>query len=220
MSFTVDSLHHAYGKRSVLRGIFLEVPSGSITGLLGVNGSGKTTLFDCLAGIVQADQAHIILDDRPPGKQLPPLSFAYLPQRPFLPGHFRLSRALRTFLGDGAERVLAEWQASPLPPPAKDPFLKDLSGGERRFMECLAILALDRPALILDEPFALLSPLQAEWLSRRLQEECRHSAILISDHLHQQIRQTAHQIVVLHAGQARPCANTPEALRAAGYLPS
>ena len=36
-----------YGRRSVLRGVSMEVPDGGFVGILGPNGSGKTTLLRC-----------------------------------------------------------------------------------------------------------------------------------------------------------------------------
>ena len=38
----------------------MSLPSGSVTGLIGVNGAGKTTLLRVLAGILQPQIGHII----------------------------------------------------------------------------------------------------------------------------------------------------------------
>ena len=38
----------------------MSLPSGSVTGLIGVNGAGKTTLLRALAGILQPQTGHII----------------------------------------------------------------------------------------------------------------------------------------------------------------
>jgi ABC-2 type transport system ATP-binding protein len=44
-------LTKAYGTTQALAGIDLEVPTGSVYGLVGPNGSGKTTAFEILAGL-------------------------------------------------------------------------------------------------------------------------------------------------------------------------
>ena len=41
-----------FGEIEVLKGIDLEIPHGSIVGLLGTNGSGKSTLIKCLLGLL------------------------------------------------------------------------------------------------------------------------------------------------------------------------
>ena len=49
----------------VLRGVSVDVPSGSIVGILGPNGSGKTTLLRILAGTRQPQRGHVTFDGAP-----------------------------------------------------------------------------------------------------------------------------------------------------------
>src|SRR4029079_12678524 len=44
-------LRKTYGETQALAGVDLEVPVGTIYGLVGPNGSGKTTAFEILAGL-------------------------------------------------------------------------------------------------------------------------------------------------------------------------
>ena len=46
-----------------LKQISLEIPKGSVTGLVGANGAGKTTLLKCIMGIVRKDQGEIFIDE-------------------------------------------------------------------------------------------------------------------------------------------------------------
>ena len=48
---TTDALTKEYGKTQVLKGIDLQIPSGSIFGLVGRNGAGKTTLMRVITGL-------------------------------------------------------------------------------------------------------------------------------------------------------------------------
>ena len=43
-------IHMSFGGVKALRGGAVEVPAGSIVGLIGRNGSGKSTLFNCISG--------------------------------------------------------------------------------------------------------------------------------------------------------------------------
>src|ERR1700727_753912 len=50
-----EGLRKAYGPVTALNGLTLQVPTGSITGLLGPNGSGKTTTVSILSTALRPD---------------------------------------------------------------------------------------------------------------------------------------------------------------------
>jgi len=50
---TCSGVTKNFGETEVLKGIDLEIPHGSIVGLLGTNGSGKSTLIKCLLGLLK-----------------------------------------------------------------------------------------------------------------------------------------------------------------------
>lgn len=41
--------------KHVLRGVDLEIPQGSVVGLLGKNAAGKSTLIKCILGLLRID---------------------------------------------------------------------------------------------------------------------------------------------------------------------
>jgi ABC-2 type transport system ATP-binding protein len=55
------SLNFSYGKNQILKNVALQVPKGSIYGLLGRNGAGKTTLLKLLLGLLPTQAGKIIL---------------------------------------------------------------------------------------------------------------------------------------------------------------
>jgi thiamine transport system ATP-binding protein len=58
----VDDVTVRFGDRVVLDSVGLDVAAGEIVALLGPSGSGKSTLLRVIAGIVQADSGHVMLD--------------------------------------------------------------------------------------------------------------------------------------------------------------
>lgn len=51
------------GNKLVLNNCNLEVPKGSILGIIGVNGAGKSTLLRCIAGVYQVDSGSITFNE-------------------------------------------------------------------------------------------------------------------------------------------------------------
>ena len=58
-----SGLVKGYSRRTVVRGISLELAQGEIVGLLGPNGAGKTTTFRMITGEIHAEEGSIWFDD-------------------------------------------------------------------------------------------------------------------------------------------------------------
>lgn len=54
----LQNIHKAFGANKALNGISLDIPQGSIFGILGPNGSGKTTLLGIILDILKADEGN------------------------------------------------------------------------------------------------------------------------------------------------------------------
>jgi branched-chain amino acid transport system ATP-binding protein len=57
---TVRNIRKYFGGLPALGGVSFEVPQGSITSLIGPNGAGKTTLFNVISGVLQPTQGAVI----------------------------------------------------------------------------------------------------------------------------------------------------------------
>jgi ABC-2 type transport system ATP-binding protein len=59
---SVSGLSKSFGKQTVLDGIDLDVPAGSVFALLGPNGAGKTTMVEILTTLVGFDDGQVTID--------------------------------------------------------------------------------------------------------------------------------------------------------------
>jgi ABC-2 type transport system ATP-binding protein len=61
----ISSLTKRFGKLTAIDELTLDVPDGTIFGLIGSNGSGKSTLLRMLAGVWKQDAGSISYDGAP-----------------------------------------------------------------------------------------------------------------------------------------------------------
>ncbi len=57
-------LAKSYRGRVVLRDVDLEVPTGTLTAILGASGSGKTTLLRAIIGFIELDAGTVTVGER------------------------------------------------------------------------------------------------------------------------------------------------------------
>ena len=58
----VSGLYKRFGRKSVLRGVEMNVSAGQVMALLGDNGAGKSTLLRIISGLGKADRGDVLLD--------------------------------------------------------------------------------------------------------------------------------------------------------------
>ena len=156
---TVRGLTKAYGGRTVVDHLDLDVHAGEVVGLIGANGAGKTTTVEILQGLRQPDTGEITvlgLDPTRDAERLRPQIGSQL-QNSGLPDRIRVAEAVRLFAGPkatDADRLLEQFG---LARRRKYPFA-GMSGGERQRL-FLVLALLNRPRLvILDELTQGLDP--------------------------------------------------------------
>lgn len=76
--------------------------------------------------------------------------------------------------------------------------VRDLSGGELRFIECLWILNHPAAYILLDEPFSGLSPMQIEFLQEIIRQVGKIKGIILTDHVYRPLLEVSSRVVLLH----------------------
>ncbi len=161
LAVSLRNLQKRFGRLTVLDGIDLDVPEGSIFGLLGLNGAGKTTLLRVLMGFLHPSGGEGTVLGRPLGGLTPEerARIAYVPDRPAYYENMRVGELLR-FVGALHPRWDAGCAAHYL-----DAFelpiqrrVGALSTGMRTQLALALGLATQPELLILDEPASGLDP--------------------------------------------------------------
>jgi lipopolysaccharide export system ATP-binding protein len=208
---TVGNVVKSFKKRTVVRGVSLEVNRGEAVGLLGPNGAGKTTVFYMITGLIPADEGSIKIDGRDvtklPMYRRARLGIGYLPQEASI---FRgltveenILAVLETVEPNKRERqiqldaLLEEFHITRL---RTSPAMR-LSGGERRRVEIARSLATRPSFMLLDEPFAGIDPIAVNdirALVRHLTQ--RGIGVLITDHNVRETLDLVSRAYIIHDG--------------------
>jgi iron complex transport system ATP-binding protein len=178
----------AYGPgKAGLHGVSVDVPAGSLVGILGPNGSGKTTLLRLLGGMLTPASGRIVIDGRDlsrlPRRELAReiavvpqetrLSFEYSVLEVVLMGRYPHLGAFELEGGDDL-RIAREALAATGTLDLQDRPFPTLSGGEKQRVIIAGALAQSARLMLLDEPTAALDPgyqIEIAALLRRLNAE-------------------------------------------------
>ncbi|AMM21399.1 ectoine/hydroxyectoine ABC transporter ATP-binding protein EhuA [Frondihabitans sp. PAMC 28766] len=180
---TVRGAVKAYGDRTVLRGIDLDVPAGSVTVILGPSGSGKSTLLRAINHLEKLDQGYVqvggeLIGVRVDTRRREP-RFTELHEKQILKQRSRIGFVFQQFnlfphltvlenvseapisqgisVGDARETSRRLLDRVGLADKA-DAYPRQLSGGQQQRVAIARALALEPELILFDEPTSALDP--------------------------------------------------------------
>jgi ABC-2 type transport system ATP-binding protein len=208
----VENLHFRYPSAAApaLDGLSLEVPTGSLYGLLGPNGSGKTTLLSLLAGILEAPAGAIRVDGMDLSAQLARVQArsALVPQDLAFYPRLSVQENLEFFAGVGglgpaalSERVEEALRLAALLP-SRHLRAERCSGGLKRRLN-IAIGLLRKPALLLlDEPTVGIDPQSRRFILRSVREiHAAGTTVVYASHYMEEVQELCDTVGVLDRGK-------------------
>jgi sulfate/thiosulfate transport system ATP-binding protein len=210
MGIAVENVCKRFGDFVALEDVSLDVPSGSLTALLGPSGSGKSTLLRVIAGLEDPDTGTVVISGRDATAMRPQdrgVGFVFQHYAAFkhmtveqnvafgLKIRKRPKDAIKKRVADLLDLVHLNGFAHRYP--------AQLSGGQRQRMALARALAVEPEVLLLDEPFGALDARVRKdlriWL-RRLHDEVHVTTIFVT-HDQEEAMDVAEQIVVMNDGK-------------------
>jgi ABC-2 type transport system ATP-binding protein len=217
-----EALGKRYGDLWALRDVDLDVPAGTVLGLLGHNGAGKTTAVRILAtlalpttGTARVDGLDVVADAAAVRSRI-----GLAGQSATVDGllsaranlelvgrlHHQPRAVARRRAGELLERLSLAEHA--------DRLVKTLSGGMRRRLDLAATLVGTPPVLFLDEPTTGLDPASRNELWELLRELVRDGmTLLLTTQYLDEADRLADEIVLLDSGRVT-AAGSPAELKA------
>jgi len=201
----IHALNQSFAEKKVLDQLHLDIPAGSVTGLLGRNGAGKSTLLECLLGLRDFQSGSIQLF----GEELNCLSreskakIGYVPQTTEIFGWLNARQLFAYFRSmyprwnqEKADQLLRRWE---LP---ENLMISKMSAGQKQRLSIIRALAHEPELLILDEPVSSLDPAgRRDFLRELIDLTDRQTTIVFSTHILSDLERIAMDVAVLNHGK-------------------
>ncbi len=193
----------SFGAHTAVSEFDLDIPRGTILGLLGPNGSGKTTTIRMIMAILLPDAGSVeLLGGYPDMKRRSRVG--YLPEERGVYPKMKVIEQL-VFLGElrgllrkDAHRRAAAWLDRLGLKDWAAKKVQDLSKGMQQKVQFIGTILHDPDLLILDEPFSGLDPINQDVLESIVREErARGKTILFSTHLMEQAERLCERVCMI-----------------------
>jgi sulfate transport system ATP-binding protein len=220
MGIRVHNVTKRFGDFVALNDVSLDIPTGSLTALLGPSGGGKSTLLRIIAGLEQPDSGLIEIAGED-STLLPPqrrnVGFVFQHYAAFkhmtVRGNVAFGLEIRKRPKREVEARVNELLELVHLRQFADRYPSQLSGGQRQRMALARALAVEPQVMLLDEPFgALDAKVRKElrdWL-RRLHDEVHVTTVFVT-HDQEEAMEVADEIVVINNGSIEQI-GTPDQL--------
>lgn len=225
VALRLSGVKKRYGKNAALEGLDLEVPTGSVFGLVGPNGAGKTTAFGIVSGAIRSDAGLVdVLGGGPFDASRHAGRVSVLPQDAEL-NPFSSARQLLRFFAElqGLSRKAARNDAERVLDLVKlrdrgDARVRELSHGMRRRLAVAQAFLGDPELVLLDEPTGGLDPHLVVEMRDVLRAEANKRTLVVSTHILGDIESTCDHVAFLEAGKCVKSGRIEDVTRRRGLV--
>ncbi|MFM2398199.1 MAG: hypothetical protein RL341_356 [Pseudomonadota bacterium] len=205
LPLSIRGLTKHYDSKPVLDLLDLDVPAGTVLGLLGRNGSGKSTLMECALGLrgATAGQARVYGADALALDDTVRARIGYVPQDSNTFEWLTAGQLMDYFASfyprwnrEKVQALMQRWGIEP------GKSIGKLSGGQKQRLSIIRALAPDPELLVLDEPVAALDPAGRRDFLRELVDSVeRGTTIIFSTHILTDLERIALDVAFLRGGK-------------------
>ena len=206
-AIVAEGLGKRYGRRWALRGCTLEVPAGSVVGLVGANGAGKSTFLHLAVGLLEPSEGSLeVLGGRPGSDATQLAKVGFVAQDAPLYGALSVADHLRL----GAHTNL-EWDHAAAQDRIRGLGLDlrqragKLSGGQRSQLALTLAMGKRPKLLVLDEPVSSLDPLaRRTFLADVMELMADHRpTVVLSSHLLSDVERVCDHLILMVDGEVQ-----------------
>jgi branched-chain amino acid transport system ATP-binding protein len=213
-SITIRGLVAGYGQGDILRGVDLDVESGTIACVIGPNGAGKSTVLKAISGLLRCRLGTIAIGETEvvgrSAREVLALGAVHVPQERSL---FPLMTVWDNILIGGhvlQDQRLVRRRAEALA--ERFPLIRErrrdqagaLSGGQQKLIEIARALLLEPKVILMDEPSMGLDPKSRHVVFETIRtlNEGGRTVLLVEQNARAGLA-VAHQGAVMDAGVVR-----------------
>lgn len=206
-AISLENLTKTFGEHRAVDDLSLEIPQGTIFGLLGRNGAGKTTIIRMIMDILRPDSGTVRILGNPMGNNTKD-RIGYLPEERGLYPKMKVIEMLEfqgsiknLSLGESRKRGTAWLDRMDLGK-WKTKKVEDLSKGMQQKVQFISAVMTEPQVLILDEPFSGMDPVNQEIFKDLILELNRSgSTIVFSTHVMDSAERLCRQIALIDHGR-------------------
>lgn len=200
------NLVKTFDKFTALDNLNINVPKGSVYGLVGPNGAGKSTVIRCITGIYQQDSGEVLIDSKPVWENTAVKEkIAYIPDDIFYFGNASTNDMMNFYKGlyknFNYDKYLQLKDIFSIINP-KTP-IRRLSKGMQKQSAFWLALCLNADLLVLDEPVDGLDPVMRRQIWSLIMSDVseRNTTVLVSSHNLRELEDVCDHVGIMQNGK-------------------
>ncbi len=197
-----SNLTKTFGAVAAIDGVTLDIPCGSIVGLLGPNASGKSTFLKLCNRLLSPTSGEIRIAGYKPGLESKRL-VSYLPERSYLNNWMKVCDIIDLFADfypdfnkDKAGNMLQKLNIK------RSDRLKTMSRGTKEKVQLILVMSREAQLYLLDEPIGGVDPAARDFILDVILANYDPAAtIVLSTHLIADIERILEQVIFIKEGR-------------------